>query len=76
MALKFKVERFRPSFECISGASLDDCVYRIDHDMADVMSISNSFLYKYRDILQPIMAEDYENGLLTYSNKLTVFFGP
>ena len=64
MSTAFRYKRFRPLFTCVDASSTDDCVHKIDQDIADVFTIPNFYLYKHRDKLYPIMAEDYANGTI------------
>ncbi|CAK8671490.1 unnamed protein product [Clavelina lepadiformis] len=66
MAKAFAADGFVPGLECVSATSPQDCVHKIDTDVADLFSISNENLYRNRDILKPIMAEDYEESHFGY----------
>ena len=61
MSIAFQIERFKPLFTCIRASSISACVDKINSDLVDVVNIPNRNLYEHKDVLQPIMAEDYQN---------------
>ena len=73
MSMTFQIERFQPVITCIHANSLDDCVHKIDKDIADVVNLPNNYLYKYKDILYPVMAEDYHDTPGKLDEKLYLF---
>nr|CAB3263788.1 melanotransferrin [Phallusia mammillata] len=60
MSKHFGLNGLRPKMECIVSASPEACVKLIDQDKADAFTIDIPLLHKNRDILFPMMAEEYK----------------
>ncbi|XP_078597834.1 uncharacterized protein LOC144873914 isoform X1 [Branchiostoma floridae x Branchiostoma japonicum] len=60
--------RLNHRLECVQGQSTEDCMYKISHNMADVITLDGGDIYtagsKYN--LVPVMGEDYGNGDASY----------
>jgi len=59
MSVAFQIEQLKPLITCVRANSLNNCIHKIDTDVADVVNLPNNYLYNYNDILYPVMAEDY-----------------
>ncbi|XP_066285078.1 uncharacterized protein [Branchiostoma lanceolatum] len=62
------IRRLNHRLECVQGQSSEDCMYKISHNMADVITLDGGDIYqagmKYN--MRPIMGEDYGNGDASY----------
>ncbi|CAH1266113.1 LTF [Branchiostoma lanceolatum] len=62
------IRRLNHRLECVQGQSSEDCMYKISHNMADVITLDGGDIYtagsKYS--LVPVMGEDYGNGDASY----------
>ncbi|XP_066285080.1 uncharacterized protein [Branchiostoma lanceolatum] len=62
------IRRLNHRLECVQGQSSEDCMYKISHNMADVITLDGGDIYtagsKYN--LVPVMGEDYGNGDASY----------
>nr|XP_002123276.1 serotransferrin-A [Ciona intestinalis] len=53
-------------FSCVLANGTADCMDKIAHDTADIIDLDSGDVFKYRDQITVIGAEDYGNGVAKY----------